>query len=67
MLTAAGKAYPDNLNLPTVFENAELKFKACAVGRDHMAVLTDQGQVMTMGSADHGKLGHTVQELSVAE
>ena len=32
-----------------------------------MAVITDKGEVMTMGSEDHGKLGHTVQVKTDAE
>ena len=60
MLTAAGKTYPDNLTLPTVFEDAELQFNSVAVGRDHMAVVTKDGRVFTMGSGDHGKLGHNI-------
>ena len=39
MLSSDGKAYPDNLTLPTIFGNPEFKFTQCAVGRDHMAVI----------------------------
>jgi alpha-tubulin suppressor-like RCC1 family protein len=60
MVTAQGKAYPENLTLPTLFENLEVKFKDCSVGRDHMAVITEDGKLMTMGSEDHGKLGHDI-------
>ena len=67
MVTAQGKAYPDNLTLPTLFEDQDHQFVDCAVGRDHMAVITKDGKLMTMGSEDHGKLGHNVQEVSAAE
>ena len=39
MLSSDGKAYPDNLTLPTIFANPEFKFTQCAVGREHMAVI----------------------------
>lgn len=58
MLTADGQTYSSNLDEPTIFATSEHSFKQCAVGKDHCAMLTDKGQVMTMGSIDHGKLGH---------
>lgn len=67
MVTASGKAYPDNLSLPTLFETNEHQFSKCAVGRDHMAAITSDGRLLTMGSADHGKLGHSVLEQTAAD
>jgi len=67
MLTAEGKTYADNLTAPTVFASEEHLFKQCDVGRDHMAVVTQDGKVITMGSEDYGKLGHTPKELSDEE
>jgi hypothetical protein len=32
-----------------------------------MAVITEDGRLMTMGSEDHGKLGHTTVEVSAAQ
>jgi len=64
MLSSDGKAYPDNLTLPTIFANPEYKFTQCAVGRDHMVVIYQDGRLLTMGSEDHGKLGHSIKEKS---
>lgn len=59
LLTANGDVYQRNLEEPTIFESAEHAFKQVSVGKDHCAMLTDKGRVMTMGSAgQHGKLGH---------
>lgn len=62
MVTAQGKCYPDNLNLPALFESSEYQFTSCALGRDHMAAITKDGTLVTMGSADHGKLGFSTVE-----
>jgi hypothetical protein len=32
-----------------------------------MAVITEDHKLMTMGSEDHGKLGHNVVEISAAD
>ena len=58
MLTSEGSAYQQNLDEPTLFNTSEHSFTQCAVGKDHVAMLTDKGKLMTMGSIDHGKLGH---------
>lgn len=58
MLTAEGATYNNNLDEPVLFNTKEHSFKSCAVGKDHLAMLTTKGKVMTMGSIDHGKLGH---------
>lgn len=62
MLTADGQIYQRNLDEPTLFTTNDHSFKQVAVGKDHCAMLTDNGRVMTMGSIDHGKLGHEPQE-----
>lgn len=67
MLSADGKTYADNLKAPTVFASEDHLFKQCDVGRDHMAVVTQDGKVITMGSEDHGKLGLVVKELTAEE
>ena len=61
MLTASGEIYSRNLDEPTLFTSNEHIFTWVAVGKDHCAMLTDKGRVMTMGSVDHGKLGHEPQ------
>ena len=58
ILSPDGTAYLDNLSLPTLFAQNEHIFTQVSVGRDHLAVVTSKGQVLTMGSEDHGKLGH---------
>jgi alpha-tubulin suppressor-like RCC1 family protein len=59
MVSASGEAYSKNLEEPTMFESPDHVFKQVAVGKDHCAILTDKGRVMTMGSSgQHGKLGH---------
>jgi alpha-tubulin suppressor-like RCC1 family protein len=61
MLTPDGSAYQQNLDEPTLFNTREHSFSQCAVGKDHMAMLTDKGKLLTMGSIDHGKLGHKIE------
>ena len=58
MLKPDGTSYDRNLDEPTLFASHDQEFKQCAVGKDHCAMLTKDGKVMTMGSMDHGKLGH---------
>lgn len=43
MLTASGQVYSDNLVEPTQFATDEYQFKQCAVGKDHVAMLTTKG------------------------
>ena len=62
MLTAEGQTYNRNLEEPTLFDLNGVKFKWCSVGKDHVAMVTKDGLVMTMGSKDHGKLGHKPEE-----
>jgi alpha-tubulin suppressor-like RCC1 family protein len=58
MVAADGATHDRNLEEPTLFASREHIFKQCAVGKDHCAMLTQDGKLMTMGSNDHGKLGH---------
>lgn len=58
MLTADGQIYATNLDEPTLFTTNEHSFSQVALGKDHCAMVTQEGRVMTMGSVDHGKLGH---------
>ena len=37
------------------------------MGKEHIAVITDDGRLYTMGSTDHGKLGHEQKELTDEE
>jgi alpha-tubulin suppressor-like RCC1 family protein len=58
MLTPKGETFNRNLDEPMLFTTREHEFKSIAVGKDHCAMVTENGKVMTMGSMDHGKLGH---------
>lgn len=62
MLTAQGDVYNRNLDEPALFDMDGKTFKYCAVGKDHVAMVTSEGLLMTMGSKDHGKLGHAPEE-----
>ena len=62
MLTAQGEVYNRNLDEPALFDMEGKKFRYCAVGKDHVAMITSDGLLMTMGSKDHGKLGHAPEE-----
>ena len=67
MLDAQGIPYKDNLKLPTIFATEELKFRAVAVGKEHVAAITNDCQLFTMGTEDHGKLGHDPKVISSEE
>jgi len=67
MLDANGNPYKDNLKLPTVFESEDNLFKKVAVGKEHIAVITKEQRLFTMGTEDHGKLGHEVKISSEEE
>ena len=67
LMTAAGKGLKDNLKLPTLFGSEELIFTKVAVGNEHIAAITEDGRVFTMGTSEHGKLGHKEQVLSEEE
>jgi len=53
---SSGHAESQNLKLPKLFASKD-EFMQVACGKDHMAVVTLDGRLMTMGSNDHSKLG----------
>jgi len=47
------------LNNPTIFEEKDgALFKYVACGKDHVAAITTDGRLLTLGNGDKGKLGH---------
>ena len=58
MMSAGGDGYKDNLKLPTIYASETLVFSKVAVGKEHIAAITEDGRLFTMGTAEHGKLGH---------
>lgn len=58
MMQADGTGYKDNLKLPALFEADNIVFTKVAVGNMHIAAITDDGRLYTMGTIEHGKLGH---------
>ena len=58
MMSAEGAGYKDNLKLPTIFASETLLFSQVAVGKEHIAAITDDGRLFTMGTTEHSKLGH---------
>ena len=52
---------------PALFATDEAVFKQVAVGKEHIAVITGDGRLYTIGSTDHGKLGHDQKELTDEE
>ena len=67
LLDAQGKPYKENLKQPALFATDEAVFKQVAVGKEHIAVITGDGRLYTLGSTDHGKLGHDQKELTDQE
>mmetsp|Transcript_24527 Transcript_24527/g.30586 ORF Transcript_24527/g.30586 Transcript_24527/m.30586 type:complete len:215 (+) Transcript_24527:282-926(+) len=67
LMHASGNGHKDNLKLPTVFESETLLFTKVAVGNEHVAAITEDGRLFTMGTTEHGKLGHPPQELNEEE
>ena len=67
LMTAAGTGLKDNLKLPTLFGTEELVFTKVAVGYEHVAAITEDGRVFTMGTVEHGKLGHPEHEKTEEE
>ncbi len=43
------------------------EFAEVAVGKEHVAALTKDGKLFTMGTINHGQLGHDVKEKSAEE
>ena len=63
MVDGQGHTFKTNLVVPTVFEEASGKtFKQVSCGKDHVAAVTDDGKVITMGNSSHGKLGFKLPE-----
>jgi len=58
LMAASGDGHKDNLKLPTMFGTEELIFTSVAVGLEHIAAITEDGRVFTMGTTENGKLGH---------
>ena len=47
------------MDSPTIFENQNgAKFKYTSCGKNHLAAITTDGRLMTLGNPDNGKLGH---------
>lgn len=58
MMHADGHGHKDNLKLPTIFGSETLVFSKVAIGNEHVAAITEDGRLFTMGTQEHGKLGH---------
>lgn len=67
MLASDGTAFKDNLKLPVMFESETLTFSKVAVGLMHIAAITEDGRLLTMGTIEHGKLGHSEKVKSEQE
>ena len=52
---------------PTLFGADDILFSQVAVGKEHIAALTKDGRLYTMGTVNHGQLGHDVKEMSSEE
>ncbi len=61
---AVGSQFTTNLMLPTLMEFEEEKYKDFALGNTHMACVTKDGRVVTMGNPHRGKLGHAPKEVT---
>ena len=67
MLSAQGSPYKDNLKLPTIFASEDALFKKVSVGKEHIAGITQDNKLFTMGTETHGKLGHEEKVISSEE
>ena len=54
-----GNSFKSNLKQPTYFEEVSgTSFQQVSCGKDHIAAITIDGRLLTMGNPGHGKLGH---------
>jgi alpha-tubulin suppressor-like RCC1 family protein len=60
-VNALGLAEAEHLKCPRLFASND-EFLSVSCGKDHMAMVTLDGRLMTMGSNDHSKLGLTPVE-----
>ena len=58
LMQASGDGHKDNLKLPTIYGSETLLFTKVGVGLEHVAAITEDGRLFTMGTTEHGKLGH---------
>ena len=56
-----GLVESENLKMPKLFAGKD-EFISVACGKDHLAMVTLDGRLMTMGSNDHNKLGLAAPE-----
>ena len=59
MLDGQGHTFRTNATSPEVFEEKDgVLFQQVACGKDHIAAITQDGRLLTLGNSDKGKLGH---------
>eukprot|EP01015_Nassula_variabilis_P027352 TRINITY_DN558_c0_g1_i5.p1 TRINITY_DN558_c0_g1~~TRINITY_DN558_c0_g1_i5.p1 ORF type:complete len:391 (-),score=79.87 TRINITY_DN558_c0_g1_i5:30-1202(-) len=59
-----GETYSSLLNVPTVIESLKgKKFVKISAGYQHMAAISENGELYTWGNPDHGKLGHSANQM----
>lgn len=54
LLDANGDSYKDNLRSPTLFALEDVPFVQVASGKEHIAAITKDGRLYTMGTINHG-------------
>lgn len=63
MVDGQGNNFKTNLVVPTIFEEKSGKtFKYVSCGKDHVAAITEDGKIISMGNPSHGKLGFKLPE-----